>query len=122
MQQSAILNLKNINGTFDWIFVHHAADILQVLQAKYNTPHAAKELLNLGDLSRLELHKATQYHADLHYPKASCFHRNNPEPKRNMSYEYDFSSRKIRKDESIKYFIFDESWQELEWSEDGWRK
>ncbi len=114
MPKNAILNIKNQSG-FDWIFVHHADNILELLLANYNSPEQARALMDLGDLSRLEPNKAIAYHRDLKYPKTSCFHINKSEPKQNMGYEFCWGVRPIPKDSDIEYFLFDESWQKISW-------
>jgi hypothetical protein len=123
MPKNAILNIKNQSG-FDWIFVHHADNILELLLANYNSPEQARALMDLGDLSRLEPNKAIAYHRDLKYPKASCFHLNRSRPKQSLKNEriwahYDGNGPEINNiDKNIQYFMFDNGWVQIEWLAD----
>jgi hypothetical protein len=138
MPKHAVLNVQNPNGTFDWIFVHHA-DEIEPLLSQYNTPSAARELMALGDLSVLksELHPpigaahtykapianvTVAYHRDCGYPKASCLHLGEPESKRKMDYEFNFETKSCIRDRTIKYFIFTNGWIELSWQPHKWAR
>lgn len=111
MPKNAILNIPN-KDKFNWTFVHHADNILDLLLANYNSPEQARTLLDLGDLSRLEPTRAVAYHRDLGYPKTSCFHLGEPKPKQNLQGEYKLEL----KDPNIDYFVFGGiGWARLNW-------